>query len=256
MTVEEEIEWPFTIAIINYKGTTAPTISRFYAGNRNDLSPGFVKSEDGNWILQVTQRLDYEAIEAADISFEFTVPENDNDAIKPRITLTVLNIFDNVPRLDTPGVCVIDELKDPHLTDCVYTLYDADGMVGNQHTFRIVGLNKEEDLFDFVAGNALNAYEVQYRLRTKKMLLFEERELYIFTVFVKDAGDNEGSTRVIVEVEDIPNLPPKWTKSFVSDRFDEKTAREYKVEAIDGDTKIANTVHYMLRFDDAEQDCE
>lgn len=253
MEVEEELPWPFTIAIVNYKGSTPPTIRRFFAGDRNVLSPSFVRHTDDRWLLQVNGRLDYESIEP-DISFELTVPENENDAIKPRISLTLLNILDNPPRLDSPGVCMVDELQEPHLTDCIYLLYDPDGMANNAHTFRIVGQNKEEELFEFVAGDAISLFEVEYRLRVKKTLLFEERELYSFTVFVTDAGDNEGSTRVIVEVEDLPNLPPKWTKSFVSDRFDEKTAREYLVVAIDGDTKINKRCFYQLRFDDADAD--
>lgn len=256
MTVLEELPYPFTLAIINYKGSTAPTISRFYAGDRNVLLPTFTRTSDDRWLLQVGGRLDYEQI-APDISFELTVPENENDSIKPRISLTLLNIWDNEPRLDsTSGICVIDELKEPHLTDCLYTLYDADGMAGNTHTFRIEGQNAEEDIFEFVAGVTTGLYTKEYRLQTKKMLLFEERELYSFTVYVKDAGDMEGNARVIVEVEDLPNLPPKWTKSFVSDRFDEKTSRSYQVMAIDGDTKINKPVNYTIRFDDAEQPCE
>lgn len=256
MTVEEELPVPFTLAIINYKGNTAPTISRFYQ-DRNILSPKFERAADGNWLLVVDVRLDYETMDP-NFSFEFSVTEDVNDGILPRISMTLLNIFDNAPRLDSPGACMIDELQDPFLTDCVYTLYDADGMEGNQHTFKVIGSNSEDELFEFVAGDRISLFEVEYRLRTKMMLLFEERELYSFTVNVTDAGGNEGSTRVIVEVDDLPNLPPKWTKSFVSDRFDEKQEREYLVVAIDGDTKINKTVFYALRFDDAdkEQECE
>lgn len=255
MTVVEELPYPFTLAIINYNGASAPTI-RFIAGDRNVLAPIFVRSGD-KWLLQVNGRLDYESIQP-DISFEFTVPENEDEAIKPRISLTLLNIWDNVPRLDSPvNGCMIDELLDPHLTDCVYTLYDADGMAGNEHTFKIIGQNSEEDIFEFVAGESTK-YETLYRLRTKKELLFEERELYSFSVNVTDAGGMEGTARVLVEVEDLPNLPPKWTKSFVSDRFDEKTEQAYTVVAIDGDTKINNAVNYAVRFDDADanQECK
>lgn len=256
MTVEEELAYPFTLAIVNYKGATAPTISRYYAGDRNTLNPLFTKATDGNWLLQVNGRLDYESMDQHDISFEITVPENENDSIKPRISLSVLNIFDNTPRLDSVGSCIIDELQDPFLTNCKYLLYDADGMVGNEHRFRISGQNAEDELFEFVAGETVTTYETEYFLRTKKMLHFEERELYSFTVFVMDVGGNEGSTRIIVEVEDLPNLPPKWTKSFVSDRFNEKTEKQYQVVAIDGDTKINNVVNYALRFDDADQSAE
>lgn len=254
MTVEEELEYPFTIAIINFKGTTPPTISRFYAGDRNILSPIFTReSVNDNWLLQVNNRLDYETIDP-DISFELTIPSFEDTMIKPRISITLLNIFDNAPRFEADGACMIDELQDPYLTDCSYTLFDADGLLNNQHTFRIDGQNSESEIFEFVRGVEIDTYQVKYNLATKKELLFVERELYSFTVYVTDIGSNTGQTRIIVEVDDVPNLPPKWTKSFVSDRFDEKQKREYSVEAIDGDTKINKRVYYALRFEDFEQD--
>lgn len=259
MTVEEELEYPFTIAIINFKGTTPPTISRFYAGDRNILSPIFTRdSLNDNWLLQVNNRLDYETIDP-DISFEMTIPSFEDTMIKPRISITLLNIFDNPPRFEADAACMIDERQDPYLTDCSYTLFDADGLLNNVHTFRIDGPNSEADIFEFVRGEELNLYEVKYRLATKQILQFVDRELYSFIVYVTDvSGINTGQTRIIVEVDDIPNLPPKWTKSFVSDRFDEKQNREYSVLAIDGDTKINKTVYYALRFEDSEQeeDCE
>lgn len=88
------------------------------------------------------------------------------------------------------------------------------------------------------------------------MLLFDERELYSFTVTVKDIIGNSADARIIVEVEDLPNRPPKWTTPFMSDRFDEKLRKTYTVKAIDGDTKLNARIFYSIRFEDEDADAQ
>lgn len=162
--VLEELEVPFVLAVINYEGSVAPTISRFYAGDRNVLVPTFVQASDNKWELRVGGTLDYESIEPT-ISFEMSI-EGIDITIKPRITISLINVFDNDPRLVADGNnCIIDELKAPHTTECTYTLVDPDGMLNNRHTFTITGFNGEEDIFKFeeIEGT-MKEYEKQYNL--------------------------------------------------------------------------------------------
>lgn len=83
---------------------------------------------------------------------------------------------------------------------------------------------------------------------------YERRQLYSFTVEATDVGGNKGEARITVEVDDVPNLPPKWTQPFVSARFDEKTDQTFQVAAIDGDTKINKAINFELRFE-SEEEC-
>lgn len=160
----EELEVPFVLAIINYEGSVAPSIARFYAGDRNVLVPSFVRAADNRWLLQVGGTLDYETIDPT-ISFEISAPDN-VITILPRITISLINVFDNDPRLIADGAnCIIDELKDPHMTDCTYTLMDPDGMLGNSHTFTINGVNGEDDIFEFVEMGQIDLFSTTYNLR-------------------------------------------------------------------------------------------
>lgn len=157
---------PFTLAIINYEGSTTPTISRYYAGDRNILVPTFVRGSDNKWQLQIGGFLDYESIDPT-MSFEISIEEIEI-AIRPRITISLINLFDSDPRLVADGNnCIIDELiaVQPHVTECTYTLFDPDGMLDNRHTFVITGLNGEEDVFDFVVKESKDLYNTIYSLR-------------------------------------------------------------------------------------------
>lgn len=44
----------------------------------------------------------------------------------------------------------------------------------------------------------------------------------IFKIF-QDTGNNTGQLSIIVNVIDLPDTPPKWTKIFSVEQFDEKT---------------------------------
>jgi hypothetical protein len=59
----------------------------------------------------------------------------------------------------------------------------------------------------------------------KETLYYDQRALYNFRTFVSDINGNQGSFNTIIEVEDLPNMPPKWAKAFASARFEEKTSK-------------------------------
>lgn len=53
-------------------------------------------------------------------------------------------------------------------------------------------------------------------------LLYVERPFYSFKTEATDIGNNVGHVQTIVELNDIPNLPPTFTRAFGVQRYDEK----------------------------------
>lgn len=52
---------------------------------------------------------------------------------------------------------------------------------------------------------------------------FFEKSLYSFKIKVYDTEQNEGSTDIIVQVIDLPNKDPIWTRPFTSENILEKS---------------------------------
>lgn len=57
----------------------------------------------------------------------------------------------------------------------------------------------------------------------------------------------------MVEVQDVPSLPPRWNKPFSTEQFDEKTPQTFDVVAIDGDTGINSPIKYRLEFPSGQE---
>lgn len=102
--------------------------------------------------------------------------------------------------------------------------------------------------------------ELQFIEREMYSFIVEVNPLYIIKISAKhltlkifkvsDIAGNKGSANVIVEVEDVPNMPPRWTQPFATAAFDEKSEpQKFTVAAIDGDTQIKDQIFYELRFD-------
>lgn len=62
-------------------------------------------------------------------------------------------------------------------------------------------------------------------------LHYEERSMYNFRTIVYDVVRNSSEMVTLLQVNDVPNLDPKWTKPFSSARFLEK--KEQVKELID-----------------------
>lgn len=56
-------------------------------------------------------------------------------------------------------------------------------------------------------------------------LRFETRAMYSFSTQIFDVVNHSNSITTIVQIEDIPSMPPAWITPFATARFDEKTAQ-------------------------------
>jgi len=129
-------------------------------------------------------------------------------------------------------------------------------MLGNAITFAFDGNYNEENLFEFQFVSSIDDYNNEYSLIVRETLYYDQRTLYNFRVAAIDIFPNRGtSTNVIVEIIDMPNKEPQWTKPFASARFDEKTSQQFEVIAIDGDTGIDAPISYRIEFEE-NKDCK
>lgn len=62
-----------------------------------------------------------------------------------------------------------------------------------------------------------------YYISVLKELRFEERAMYNFPTTVFDVVRNSSQIMTLLQVIDVPSMPPQWTKPFATARFFEKT---------------------------------
>lgn len=61
--------------------------------------------------------------------------------------------------------------------------------------------------------------------RVLEELRFEERAMYNFMTVVHDVVQHSSEIVTMVQVIDVPSMPPQWTKPFSTARFLEKQAQ-------------------------------
>ncbi|KAG5678221.1 hypothetical protein PVAND_007913 [Polypedilum vanderplanki] len=246
-SMDEELPVPFTMAYLNgYSESTKPVVE-FTFSYSHYLGFELFQS-NSRWAINITKRQDYE--NENNQKYGLTMIADSKTVF---IDIKINNIFDNKPTivaLDNP--CFVDELnEDNYTTDCRFEVTDIDGMVNNTITFKIEGNNNETELFDLVEVERLTQFTNLYALVLKRTLHYEERSIYTFQTIVFDIGGNEFSFYTIVRVNDLPNLPPMWTKIFASAQFNEKQPTDliFEAKAIDGDTGIDTKICYNLDFE-------
>ncbi|XP_037943087.1 protocadherin Fat 3-like [Teleopsis dalmanni] len=167
------------------------------------------------------------------------------------ILLTLENIFDNKPSVTyNPSPCRVEELQTNFITNCIFTIYDADGMDRNILRIQVNGQYNEADIFDFEEFGETRTYEKEYKLRIKKPLHYEERAVCNLDVSVHDTSNNTGNIFAILEVIDLPNRDPIWVRPLTTATFDEKQEQFFTLNAIDGDTGINKPICYRLEFEE------
>lgn len=102
--------------------------------------------------------------------------------------------------------------------------------------------------------NIKHKFHLHFIYRIKHELNYVERSIYNLNVTAYDIAGNHGSVLTILEVIPIPHLEPKWTKPLPYAGFLEKSAHNFTIIAIDGDTGINRTICYMLIW--TENDCK
>ncbi|XP_077288501.1 cadherin-AgCad1-like [Arctopsyche grandis] len=247
--MDEEIDGDVYIAKINYKGSSIPKIGRIDAGNNLDLGALVEKREtdpeDENFYIIVKNRQDYETLSMQRYIINIEIVEG-SDKRENVIYLNINNIDDNTPSIQL-SPCEIPELYEG-LSNCTYTVTDADGDISiNVMTFKIDENSIEKDLFQFEEKRFNDdPYKMEITINVIEQLDFDKIQLHIFTLEAFDSLPNIGTAKPIVQVKDMPNMPPKWTSIFATQRFNEKTPQTFKVTAIDGDTQINIPIKYRL----------
>lgn len=66
-------------------------------------------------------------------------------------------------------------------------------------------------------------------------------------LIVQDSLPNNHTVTIMVQVENVEHRPPRWVEIFAVQQFDEKTAQQFTVRAIDADTGINGPIHYTLQ---------
>ncbi|CAB3246975.1 unnamed protein product [Arctia plantaginis] len=246
--MEEEIEGDVVLAKFNYHGPEVPKIlSSFLRGSKSRLGPVIkrIPENKGAWHLVITQRQDFEMPEMQFYVFRVRV---DGEATVPLVSLLIVNIDDNPPIIRVPVPCQIPETAEPGLTNCVYTVTDADGHMSTAFmTFNMDSDRNDEEIFDLdyevVRGNP---FRMNLKLKLKRTLNFTESALHIFRVTAIDSRLNNHTATIMVQVQNIESRPPRWVEIFAMQQFDEKQAMNFTVRALDGDMGIDRPIFYRI----------
>lgn len=244
--MDEDVDGEIAIAKLNYQGTATP-VMHFTSGRNALLGAVIRQDEAGEWYIYVTQSQDFEDGMIYYL-FEIHVEE---ETLVPSVALTIVNIDNKPPRIEALDTCQVDELGEARLTECVYNVHDPDGQISTSvMDFEIISDRGDEDIF-YIEGhvNASNWFTMTMTIGIIQPLDFETNALHIFTVNALDSVPNIGpasSASIMVQVQNVEHRPPRWVEVFAVQQFDEKTAQEFTVRAIDGDTAINKPIYYDI----------
>ncbi|CAH0723994.1 unnamed protein product, partial [Brenthis ino] len=250
--MDEEIVGDVAIAKLNYDGDATPTIVRpLTAGSFNMLGPE-LRKENNEWILYITQRQDYETPSMQLYMLRIEIPDETTGGI----TLQIVNIDDNPPIIHVADSCVIPELKEAHLSDCVYEVTDEDGEISTRFMrFEIESERNDSQIFYMLGQNIPNEWRrMTMTVGTNRSLDFEINALHVFRVTAFDSLPNTHTVTMMVRVLNVEHRPPRWTNIFAVQQFDEKTAQNFIVQAIDGDAGIDKPIYYRLEVDEDDKE--
>ncbi|KAM7362387.1 cadherin-AgCad1-like [Cochliomyia hominivorax] len=237
INVQEELVVPYKLAKINYNGTGIPTLGAFDIGD-NSLLGARINLTDNEWFITIEKRQDFENPQQRIYFFQIYIKEDilSTNSVEPSLFIKLQNIFDNQPTLTYgPSPCRVKELHSNYITDCIFTVYDPDGMDRNNIRIETQGNNNENFIFTFVEYGETTTNEKQYKLKILQELHYEEKAIYNLDVKVYDAHNNTGDIFAILEVIDLPNRDPIWI---------------FSLKAIDGDTGIDKPICYRLEFEE------
>lgn len=88
--------------------------------------------------------------------------------------------------------------------------------------------------------------------RIIKALDYDVRTIHTFVTLSFDQDLNSSSMNTIVQVNDMPNMDPRWIRPFPAAQIQEKQAYVFEILAIDGDTGINKPICYELQFEEGK----
>ncbi|CAK1543812.1 unnamed protein product [Leptosia nina] len=243
--MDEEIKEPVSIARLNYRGTATPTIVQpLVAGTFSRLGPK-IEKVDNVWHLIITQRQDFETDTMRTYMFEIEIPGERFIAI---VRLQIVNIDDNAPIIQAFETCVVPELREPGPTSCVYEVTDEDGRISTSAmTFAITSDRNDDEVFHVIGGDISSDWrKMTMTIGLNVSLNYEMNALHIFRVTARDSLPNERTITMMVQVENVEHRVPRWVEIFAVQQFNEKTEKNFRVRAIDGDTGINKPIFYRI----------
>uniref|UniRef100_A0A1I8P4M8 Cadherin domain-containing protein n=1 Tax=Stomoxys calcitrans TaxID=35570 RepID=A0A1I8P4M8_STOCA len=250
INVREELSVPYKLAKINYNGTTGmPALGAFDIGD-NSLLGARINFTENEWYIIIEKRQDFENPLQRIYFFQIYLKDSvEANSVEQSIFITLENIFDNKPTVTYgPSPCRAEELRSNYLTDCIFTIYDPDGM--DRNALRIEVQGEMHSIFKFQVHGETTTHEKQYKLKISEELHYDEKAIYNLDVRVHDANNNTGEIFAILEVIDLPNRDPIWVRPLTTATFNEKTEQMFLLKAIDGDTGINRPICYRLEFEE------
>ncbi|KAF5276238.1 hypothetical protein FQR65_LT04043 [Abscondita terminalis] len=180
----------------------------------------------------------YSFITTVDIvSITFYVLINNLDDEEPMIELTSSS---------TP--CIITE-EYKGLSNCKIQITDLDGYPNNlKYDISSTVVSNVKDIFHIKNEGSVEDGDKTLTavLEVLQEVYYEKYPSYILQFTVTDSGNRSASVKIIIQVEDIPNTPPRWMQIITSETIPEKEERTFTVSAIDGDTQINADISYKI----------
>ncbi|CAH1176404.1 unnamed protein product [Phaedon cochleariae] len=215
-----------------------------------------------NKILYSDQSFDYETQPNNYVMTLFVDGLNGDKVPSFVLKLTINNIDDEPPTMSCPQ-CRFDEntMYTLENTTCSCVVTDSDGWL-NKMTFDVLpdGTTGEEGsifLFEFreKPDDQLKTANVQMYLG--KELKYNETSFYLFNIQARDGAGHEtipnNVTMAIVDVNDLRDTPPVWTKFIAFQQFEEQLEKDFQISARDGDVGLNKDICYSkVREDDEE----
>uniref|UniRef100_A0A182JZH0 Cadherin domain-containing protein n=1 Tax=Anopheles christyi TaxID=43041 RepID=A0A182JZH0_9DIPT len=246
----EEMDAPFVLLYINYRGTLEPSIREAPA----DLDAKLRPTGDGRWSIVINRRQDYEVNQRSNLILLAV-----ESAANPyTIVVNLVNVLDNAPVMTAQNSCEIEELRGDFVSDCLFNVYHADGFetngIGNastnELTFEIADVAGAREHFMYVPSEVAPAqpmYNKLFNLKVLKQLDYTENAIFNFITTVYDL-DRTHSFRMstIVQVRNVDSRPPIFSRPFTTERIMEKEPFSATVIAIDRDTGLNKPICYEL----------
>ncbi|CAH0672561.1 unnamed protein product [Chilo suppressalis] len=246
--MEEEIQGDVIIAKLNYQGTNQPTIQLpLIQGGYENLGPVIKRIPvlDNDWYLVITQRQDYEIAVMRNYQFVIQIA---GETLRAGVSLVIVNIDDNPPIIHALDSCLVPELGEARLTECVYEVTDIDGKISTWNmTFEVLSDRNDDEIFYMKGENIENTWHTMLMtVGITRPLNFETNRLHIFTVVAKDSLPNNDTVTMLVQVANVEHRPPRWVEIFAVQQFDEESHQQFNVRAIDADIEIGREIYYKL----------
>ncbi|GLG99424.1 Protein dachsous [Gryllus bimaculatus] len=204
--------------------------------------------------LEATEPGDYEAGEE-----RFVVRLNEPSASPNTgvVTVELVNVNDNAPIISSPASCLVEE-EYVGPTDCEFIVTDPDG--GACYARMLV--DDEKFSLHLSSGQTQGCKTATFILHVDSELDYETFRLHSLVITAEDDGQvgpndflagnfyQERVVQFVVDVDDIPDEPPRWEKIVPSVTVDEKTDWTEQIRAIDGDYGLNWPIVYHLEFPD------